>query len=216
MTMRRNALFALPLALAALVAAGAAGSRSGPAAADAATTAAGGATAGTVATLDSALSREEALARFRAGLPPVDALDAGAATNRDALVRGFVRAVAVRDSVALRGMLLSRGEFAWLFYPTSAQGRPPYDLAPQLMWALLHDQTNAGLSETLRRMGDRPLALVGYACDEQPIVEGRNRIWGSCTLRVAAGRDTVAERLTGPIVERDGRYKFVSYTSDMD
>jgi hypothetical protein len=211
-TTRRSALFALPLALAALVAAGVAGSRPGSAAAAADPADA----AATVATLDSAIGREEALARFRAGLPPADSLDAGAATDRDSLVRGFVRAVAARDSAALRGMLLSRGEFAWLFYPTSAQGRPPYDLAPQLMWALLHDQTNAGLSETLARMGDRPLALVDYSCAERPIVEGRNRIWGDCTLRVASGRDTVAERLTGPIVERDGRYKFVSYTSDMD
>ena len=29
-------------------------------------------------------------------------------------------------------------------------------------------------------------------------------------------RDTMRARLTGPVVERDGQFKFVSYTNDLD
>jgi len=162
------------------------------------------------------MSREDALRRFRVGLARVDSLQL-AANSRDALVGSFVRAVEGRDSIRLGAMLLSRSEFAYLFYPSSAQGLPPYDLTADLMWSLLSRQTDRGIGYTLQRLGGRPLGFLSYDCGPAPLVEGNNRIWGPCLIRrVRAPGDTVRSRLTGPILERDGRFKFVTYTNDDD
>lgn len=169
----------------------------------------------TTGVVDSAVPREEALRRFREGLEPVDTL-AGPA-DRDSLVHGFVAALASSDTARLGELLIDRREFAWLFYPTTPQGHPPYDVAPQLMWELLLRQSDRGLADALTRIGGRPLELVSYGCGEEPAVEGMNRVWGPCTLTLAIpGRDTVAGRLTGPILERNGRFRFLSYTNELD
>ena len=165
---------------------------------------------------DSLLSRDLALGHFRAGLAPVESL-APVAETRDEIVARFMRAVETSDTAALGGLLVSRAEFAWLFYPTSPQGLPPYDVAPDLMWDLLSRQTDRGIGYLLRTIGGRATGFVDYACPAQPSVEGANRLWGGCTIRrVRSPGDTVAARLTGPILERDGRFKFVSYTNDVD
>ena len=169
--------------------------------------------AGAVA--DSAIPRDEALRRFREGLAPVDTL-AGAA-SRDSLVAAFVAAVATHDSAALRRLVLDRREFAYVFYPTTPQGLPPYDLSPQMMWDLLTRQSERGLADLLRRVGGKAPALAGYECEPEPAREGKNLIWTGCRITLTVPpADTLAARLTGPIIERAGRYKFVSYTTELD
>ncbi len=85
------------------------------------------------------------------------------------------------------------------------------------MWDLLSRQSDRGALRLLRIAGGRPLGYAGYACQDQPAVEGPNRIWGPCRIRYrTASGDPVAARLTGPILERGGRFKFVSLTNDID
>ena len=163
---------------------------------------------------DSALSREESLRRFRDGLGRVESL-APVARSREELVQRFARAVETRDSATLGALVLSRAEFGWLFYPTTPQGLPPYDLAPGLMWDLLSRQSDRGIAYVLRRHGGRSFGLVDHTCGT-PSVEGDNRIWGPCLIRRHLADAEVASRLTGPIIERDGGFKFVSYTNDED
>lgn len=162
--------------------------------------------------VDSVVPRAVALERFQRASEPTTALSHGA-SSRDELVRRFVRAVEARDTAALRGLVLSRGEFAYLYYPTSGQGLPPYDLSPDLMWFMIVERSDRGMSALLRRAG-RSLGVTGYRCTGDSTVEGMNRLWGPCVVRrVQAPRDTVEERLFGPILEREGRYKFVSYSN---
>ena len=168
------------------------------------------------AVVDSALSRDSALARFRGSGERVMKLSAGAASKRE-LVGAWVAAVERSDLPALRRLVLSRAEFGWLFYPTTPQGLPPYDVAPDLLWDMLARQTDAGMDYVLKRFGSRPLRLARLDCGEAPSVEGENRLWGPCVITVVRGAgDSVSARLTGPIVEREGRFKFVSYTNDLD
>ena len=96
--------------------------------------------------VDSIIPREEAVRRFRAGLSPVDSL-AGGARTRDALVKAFVRALGESDTAALAGLTVSRAEFAYLYYPTAAEGKPPYDLEPGLMWFMLSQRSNTGVRQ---------------------------------------------------------------------
>ena len=57
---------------------------------------------------------------------------------------------------------------------------------------------------------------MGYDCGSEPAIEADNRVWGPCTITVERGSDTLVTRLTGPILERGGRYKFISFTNDLD
>jgi len=165
--------------------------------------------------VDSAVPREVALAKFQQASQHVTALEGGAST-RDALVRAFLRAVETRDTAALRRLVLSRGEFAYLYYPTSAQGLPPYSLSPDLYWFMTVEQSNRGAHTLLTELGGKHLPYAGYRCGSDSTVEGENTLWGPCLIHtVQRGGDTLSQRLFGPIVARGGRYKFLSYSNKL-
>ncbi|MGE0352681.1 MAG: hypothetical protein AB7I33_04675 [Gemmatimonadales bacterium] len=162
------------------------------------------------------LTREEAVARFRADLPEVTALGGGAPT-RDSLVAVFVHALEAGDTAALRRMTLTPAEFIWLYYPSTPQSLPPYDLRPGLMWFMLEANGNRGFRHLLAERAGADLGYVGYRCEGQPSPEGENTVWGPCLLRrVIAPGDTTEERLFGLVIRRGDQVKFVSYTNKLD
>jgi hypothetical protein len=166
--------------------------------------------------VDSILPREEALRRFRADLQPADSL-ASAADSRDALVSAFMRALGAADTAAIAGMAISRSEFAYLYYPTASQGLPPYNLEPSLMWFMLFERSNQGIRRALQLHGGTPMALVDYDCGTGYSREGENTVYGPCVVRWRAkDGDTVSARLFSQILERDGRFKFLSYANRLD
>jgi hypothetical protein len=165
--------------------------------------------------VDSALPREVALARFQQASQQATALEGGA-PSRDALVRAFVRAVETKDTASLRRMVISRGEFAYLFYPTSAQGLPPYNLSPDLYWFMTVQQSNRGVYHLVHELGGTHLNYAGYHCQGDSTVEGENTLWGPCLIyTLQHGGDTLSQRLFGPIVARGGQYKFLSYSNKL-
>jgi hypothetical protein len=159
--------------------------------------------------VDSARPRDQALARFREGLPEPEGLEGGE-PSADALVRRFVQALERADTSGLPGLALTRAEFAYFFYPYSAESRPPYDLDPALSWFLVQGASRKGLARVLHDLGGRPFDFAGWHCQEpQPF--GSGRIWHGCVVnRLSAQGDTIAESLFGSILEFRGRYKFVS------
>ena len=160
--------------------------------------------------VDSVVAWDVALARFREGLTEPTGLSGGAA-SRDALIRAFVTGLERADTAGLAGLMLDRAEFAYFYYPTVPEAHPPYDLSPSLMWFMIQAASRKGLLRALGDLGGASLGFAGYACEGTVSRQGDNAVWGSCLLhRVQAPGDTVTERLFGPIVERDGRYKFVS------
>ena len=166
-----------------------------------------------VGVVDSILTRDEALRRFREGLPPVSELEKGQ-ESRDKLVAAFITALGSRDTVALSSMAITRAEFAHLYYPTTAQGLPPYELEPRLMWHLLVQRSDRGLRRSLALHGGQRLRLLSYDCDKEESREGDNTISGPCVVRVKdKGGKTVSLGLISQIIERGGRYKFVSYAN---
>jgi len=160
--------------------------------------------------VDSILPPEEEQRRFRAGLEDPGVL-AGGAESREALVRAFVRAAERADTTAVRRMILSRAEFAYLYYPSSEFTHPPKRLSPALLWFLTMQESEKGIGRLFARRGGRPLGYVSSRCAPAPRVEGENRLWDRCTVTLREGK---TERLFGTIVERDGRFKFVSYQNE--
>ena len=166
--------------------------------------------------VDSLIPIPELLRRFRVGLEPAPTGLEHAAPSRDVLVRRFVRAVEAQDTAAIRDLVLSRREFAYLYYPSSPLAQRPYEEPPALLWFQLSEGSNKGIVRVLRRLGGRSLGVLSYHCEPSPTRQGDNRLWQRCAVRrVRAPGDTVEARLFGSVVERGGRFKFVSYANDL-
>ncbi|HZN99388.1 MAG TPA: hypothetical protein VFB61_16815 [Gemmatimonadales bacterium] len=166
--------------------------------------------------VDSAIPREEALRRFRVGLLPTDSLEGGEG-SLEALVISFVKALETRDTAAFGRLALSQREFAYVYYETNPQSLPPYDLSPSLYWFMLEGGSRGGLSKTLQNLGGIPLHYSRTRCEGEPSREGQNTVYGPCVVVRQAGHpDSLVQRLFGPIIERRGRWKFVSYANKLD
>ena len=164
--------------------------------------------------IDSILPIEEHLRRFRIGLAPVDTLQRGASSER-ALVEAFFAATVARDSVALGELLLSRGEYAWLYYPAHAYSRPPYELDPGSFWVLIQGNSGKGFTRLLREYGGRRLGYVSHDCKPSDAVQAPVREWNQCEVRLTVDGAEMVKRMFGSIVEIGGHYKFVSYGNDL-
>ena len=166
--------------------------------------------------VDSAIPREEALRRFRSGLAPIDSLEGGEA-SLEALVEAFVLAVETKDTSTFRRLSLSLREFAWLYYETNPQSQPPYDLDPALFWFMLERNNRGGLIKLLEERGGKPVGYLRSRCEGSPSRQGENTVYGPCLIvRRGVRGDTVEERLFGPIIQRQGKWKFVSYSNKLD
>ena len=160
---------------------------------------------------DSILPMDTMIARFQAEHPPVAMISDDAPRSLDALIERFVAAVEAGSGDALNALTMDAAEFAYLYFPTSMYARPPYAQPPAVSW-LLHEQNSLkGRSRLLREYGGKPVRAEGYACEQDPLVEGRNTIHERCMLRLESDDGGVHEvRLFASILERDGRYRIMS------
>jgi hypothetical protein len=161
--------------------------------------------------VDSILPVDEQLRRFRASAPDTARSLRDGATSADGLVRSFVQRIEASDTVGLARLTISRAEFAWLVYPESPFSRRPYLQSPDLVWMRHLAASGTGLQRLLSRLGGRPLGFRSWSCDPQPTVEGANRIWRGCLVRFSQAPDSSGLQLFSSIVERDGRFKILSY-----
>jgi hypothetical protein len=165
--------------------------------------------------VDSAIAMPEALRRFQAATPGSQPkkLEGGARTL-DALLRTLAEKYASDDTDALRHLALTRGEFAYLYYPESPYPEPPYQLAPELLWYLVEQNSARGLERGLQRVGTGT-HYISHSCANAPKQEGNNRVHGPCTVEVRRMDGSMANfRLANAVVERDGVFKLVSFDND--
>ncbi|MDP1889498.1 MAG: hypothetical protein Q8K55_01285 [Gemmatimonadaceae bacterium] len=162
--------------------------------------------------VDSILSVEEEIRRFRAAIggAAVTGL-AEASASRESLVQRLVAAVTANDTAALQRTVVTAREFIDLVYPESPYTKPPYRQAPGLVWTLITEPSNSGRRRLLAKLGGKPLTISALTCPGAPDLQGRNRLWQSCTVRYTSDADSARTgRLFGSILERDGRFKFMS------
>ncbi|HET7230388.1 MAG TPA: hypothetical protein VFJ16_10330 [Longimicrobium sp.] len=163
--------------------------------------------------VDSILSPEEEIRRFREGLAEPAALTGGE-RSREALVRAFTRAVERADTAAVRRMIVSRAEFAYLYYPSTEFTHSPRRMAPALLWFLTLQESEKGIGRLFQRRGGQSMGYVSTRCDPRPRAEGRNRLWDRCRVTLRHDGEAKSERLFGTIIERDGEFKFLSYKNE--
>jgi len=165
--------------------------------------------------IDSVLPVEEEIRRFRVavgGAPAVELRDAS--NSRAELVERFVRDLSAGDTTDLKRAALSPREFVDLIYPTSPNTHPPYRQSPSFVWMQISGQSASGLTRAIQRRAPQRLTYAGHECDPKAEVQGPNRLWFKCNVRlVSPAGDTTTQRLFGTIVERGGRFKFISYSN---
>ncbi len=166
--------------------------------------------------VDSALPIPELLARFRANTVDTPTTLGGRATSPERLARALLTGLAQRDTTAVRTLVMSRGEFAWLYYPHTKFTAPPYALGPELVWIPLVAASDKGAGRLLERFGGRTLRFKALVCPDAATTEGPNTIITGCTVRFTVADSASRElRLFSSLLSRDGRYKFLSYTNDL-
>lgn len=164
--------------------------------------------------VDSILPMDVMLDRFRAGLDHPTHMASGM-TNRDSLVAALIHALSTQDTAAFEPLTVTRAEWAWLYFPTDILSRPPYELPPGLAWFQLQETNRKGALRLFRELGGDTLTLDSYHCRPDPMVEDANRIWTGCLVtlhRNGGAAETI--RLFSAILERDGRYAFLSFDND--
>jgi hypothetical protein len=120
------------------------------------------------------------------------------------------------DTADLRALVMSRREFAWLYYPTSVFTRPPTKQEPNLAWFFHLESSQKGVTRLLNEYGGHPLRLARSECRGAPRVEGQNRLWVDCTQQLVGQQgDTTVVSFFGGILERSGRFKIFSYSNDL-
>lgn len=167
--------------------------------------------------IDSIFPVEEEIRRFKVARNGASATELkDASETRDALVVRFMKALEARDSADIRAMVLDAAEFIDLYYPTSVHSQPPYKQSPEITWFLLQQNSEKGIKRALERYGGVAPHFEGYTCNSEPKVEQANRFWEQCTVRWAPVPGAPSPmRIFGTIIERDGRFKFVSYANDL-
>jgi hypothetical protein len=161
--------------------------------------------------VDSARPAEAELARFRESLEPPRRLEGGA-RSLEALVHDFAQAVGTRDTARLRELHITAAEFAWFYYPYTVYTHPPYEQAPGLVWLLTTRNSQKGSNRLLRRFPGRDLRVLAIRCAEA-VPQDINTLHGACTVELEGA--AAPQRLFGTILEREGRFKFVSYANGL-
>lgn len=163
--------------------------------------------------VDRSIPIQDALREFQRSVPRVDSLS-WAARDRNALVADFMRALERGDSTRLAQLFISKAEFAWIYFPTSIYMRGPYELPPEIAWLLTVADSDKGFTRLINRLGGRSLGHTGVDCRREER-DSRHTYWRDCFVeyRRPLGQ-RVKGRLFGSIMERDGKYKFLSYAND--
>ncbi len=169
----------------------------------------------TVAPSDTLHSSEESLRRFRHTLTPVESL-APVFKSKEDLARAYVAAILSSDMRGIAQTLMTRAEFAWVYYPENPLSRPPYELPAGLAWFELEGNSLAGVRRALATYGGRGVVLRELQCSLAPVEQRTNRLWNGCVavLRHEDGSDAEV-RMFGTILERGGRFKLVTAANDL-
>jgi hypothetical protein len=158
--------------------------------------------------VDSIFPPEEALRRFRATVAgEAPSAFSGGAASTDALLRRYWSHLARKDTAALPQLVVSRAEFAYLYYPHSPEAEA--GISPEIAWLLIGSQSDRGLARALSRAeGAMSAGLAHSFCEGDPRTSGEFRMYGPCAIVLSSQPpDTVW--LARTIVARNGVFKLL-------
>lgn len=167
--------------------------------------------------VDSLFTPEEDLRRFRATVsgPAPTALTLGERST-DALLRRYWTLLTSRDTLAMTSLVVSRGEFAYLYFPYSREAAA--GMPPAAGWELILAQSGRGLTRALlhaEAAAAARSAVVGTVCAGSPLLVGAGRLYGPCgvIVRGSAGTDTLW--IAKSLFVRDGVHKLLGLQNEL-
>jgi hypothetical protein len=133
----------------------------------------------------------------------------------EALARGVLDALAIRDLNRLKSLALSEAEFKTHVWPELPASRPERNVPFEYAWGQMKQRSDGSLSGTVGRYGGRQLRFVrtrftGETTDYQTFSVMRD---SEIVAADEAGREVIL-RLYGSAMVRNGRYKLFSYVVD--
>lgn len=167
--------------------------------------------------VDSLFTPEEDLRRFRAtvtGEPPRTLT--GGAPSTDALLRQYWSLLTTSDTLAMTDLVVSRGEYAYLYFPFSREAAA--HMPPAAGWELILAQSGRGLTRALlhaEAARTQRATVVGTVCSGAPRLVGGGRLYGPCgiILRRAEGTDTLW--IAKSLFVRDGVHKLLGLQNEL-
>lgn len=149
--------------------------------------------------------------------PPALRLQGGA-SSVDELIQEFLQALRDDDPKALHALRVTETEYRELIVPGNvAEGDPPQVLsaeASEYFWQLMDQKSAYHEKSLLGRHGGRSYTVNGYSFEKGHKTYAGHQAWRRLALDVVAEDGTQNDIRTGSIIERDGRYKFVSFIRD--
>ena len=169
----------------------------------------------TEGTVDSAMTRREALRRIAQKVPATASL-AGGAADRSSLVRQLAAALAAQDTAALVRLSLTPAEWMHLYYPTASARSLPRTVGPRMGWYMVATNSSRGLQRLLESARLERWTVLSARCLGDDWSEGQNALSAPCVLNVArdATRDTVDVAYAYQLITRGGVTKIVAYARD--
>jgi hypothetical protein len=162
--------------------------------------------------VDSIFPPDEALRRFRAETPgePVDRLAGGEASS-DALMRKYWAALVAKDSAAIARLVMTRGEWAYLYLPHSIEFRS--GMQPSAAWYLVEMASARGALRA-GKVSERNARVSGTFCQSEASA-GPAVIWSGCgvILTTGAARDSVV--IASHVMEHGRTFKLVSLANPL-
>lgn len=142
----------------------------------------------------------------------------GGSATMDGLIGELLVQLESQDEKGLRALRVTEREYRELVVPGNvAKGEQPQILsgeASEYFWQVMDQKSRHFEKLLLQRFGDTPFTVKDVSFEKGHKEYAGHQAWRRLSLVVTdeGGQDRLIR--TGSIIERDGRYKFVSFIRD--
>jgi len=163
--------------------------------------------------VDSIFPPEEMLRRFQKEAGPVVTSLSGGAPSMDSLLRAYWTHLVSQDTLAMTPLVASQAEFAYLYYPASAE--LPNGVPPAISWLMLSSNGGRGLTRALRDAAEADRTLIGTTCQPLVLEAGDAKIIGPCGAIRRRGASTDTLWFVKHVIEHRGIFKLMSFANEL-
>lgn len=164
--------------------------------------------------IDSVFTPEENLRRFQADVAaPADGRLSGGAPSSDALIRRYWTLLVAGDTLAMTPLIVSRAEYAYLYFPESIEGTS--GMPPAVGWELIVRQSGRGLTRALFQAQRGPATVVRTVCTDTPHTMGKNTLYGPCGVVIRRNGVEETVWIVKSLLARDGVHKMLGLQNDL-
>jgi hypothetical protein len=164
--------------------------------------------------IDSVFTPEENLRRFQATVAaPADNRVSGGAPTTDALLRRYWALLAAGDTLAMTPLIVSRAEYAYLYFPESVEGAS--GMPPAVGWELIVRQSGRGLTRALFQAQRGPSTVVRTLCSDEPRTMGKSILYGPCGVVIRRDGSEETLWIVKSLLERDGVHKLLGLQNEL-